>query len=308
MPWQSKWSPAELEQMRIAYQSDEESAVDIAERFGTTAMYLRNLAHVYGWKRPRSIYRKGVEPKVIPPEKWKSAKAMWDTLTPTAVIARWINVSENTAFKLCTREFGSRNLRMIASTHATRRNHQLLKLRLSGATLAELAQAYQISEKSVSAITSRMAKAQGHKVPECFTGRKKRLTLDEAKRRLIDEQFEEELMLHESFCADLVKLVARNFKVTTRSLMEAHRGKTPAAIARGVVMYLLHVECGLTMRRVGYLMGRHRTTVRHHSHKQEDLRDDPSYDQKIQAIADKFVEGLKERRHFVSPYELYFRA
>lgn len=62
------------------------------------------------------------------------------------------------------------------------------------------------------------------------------------------------------------------------------RGSADAAFARQVTMYLCHVAFELSLGRVAAACGRDRSTVAHACHLIEDRRDDPGFDDWINAM------------------------
>ncbi len=78
--------------------------------------------------------------------------------------------------------------------------------------------------------------------------------------------------------------VADVFGVTPCELAYPTRGRPRAAFARQVGMYLAHISCGLSMREVGSLFARDRTTVRHACSVVEDRRDEPNLDRAVELL------------------------
>ncbi len=62
------------------------------------------------------------------------------------------------------------------------------------------------------------------------------------------------------------------------------RGRSRAAFARQVAMYLAHVSFGLTLTTVGHAFGRDRTTVAHACALVEDARDNPEIDRTLELL------------------------
>ncbi len=66
--------------------------------------------------------------------------------------------------------------------------------------------------------------------------------------------------------------VAEVFGIASGELARVTRGRARVAFARQVAMYLAHISCGLSMREVGSIFARDRTTVRHACTVVEDRR------------------------------------
>lgn len=78
-----------------------------------------------------------------------------------------------------------------------------------------------------------------------------------------------------------MKFVSLVFSVELKALDGPSRGLAKVALARQVVMYLMHVACRLSLADVGRICCRDRTTVRHACAVIEDRRDEPVFDQTI---------------------------
>jgi chromosomal replication initiation ATPase DnaA len=78
--------------------------------------------------------------------------------------------------------------------------------------------------------------------------------------------------------------VAQVFIVPSAELWSHKRGRPPVAFARQVAMYLAHVHYGLSLRQVGNVFARDRTTVSHACSVIEDRRDDPRFDRALECI------------------------
>lgn len=63
------------------------------------------------------------------------------------------------------------------------------------------------------------------------------------------------------------------------------------ARARQVAMYLAHVGLGMSLARIGYALGRDRSTVAYGCHRIEDFRDDPDIDAWLDLMEDKLKEA-----------------
>jgi chromosomal replication initiation ATPase DnaA len=75
--------------------------------------------------------------------------------------------------------------------------------------------------------------------------------------------------------------VASVFGARVQDLVAPARVSRSVAFYRQVAMYLSHVACGFTMKEVGRLFGRDRTTVSHGCNVVEDRRDDPRFDRSL---------------------------
>jgi hypothetical protein len=94
--------------------------------------------------------------------------------------------------------------------------------------------------------------------------------------------------------------VAQVFGVMTSELEQPTRGRAAAAEARQVAMYLAHVALGITMREVGELFSRDRTTVAHACGVIEDRRDEPSFDRALELLEWTVIALLGRRRGDIS--------
>ena len=90
--------------------------------------------------------------------------------------------------------------------------------------------------------------------------------------------------------------VAQVFGVGQSEIALSTRGRAPAAEARQVAMYLAHVALGITMRDVGSLFSRDRTTVAHACGVIEDRRDDPVFDRALELLEWTVIALLFPRR------------
>jgi chromosomal replication initiation ATPase DnaA len=77
------------------------------------------------------------------------------------------------------------------------------------------------------------------------------------------------------------------------------RGRSRAAFARQVAMYLAHVAFGLTLTTVGRAFRRDRTTVSHACALVEDARDDPEIDRTLELL-----EAIVKRLASLDPSRL----
>jgi len=79
----------------------------------------------------------------------------------------------------------------------------------------------------------------------------------------------------------LYSAAALVFNVTVPELEAPTRRSPAVALARQTAMYLAHVCAGLSLRTVGQLFSRDRTTVAHGCATVEDRRDDARFDQAV---------------------------
>jgi hypothetical protein len=89
---------------------------------------------------------------------------------------------------------------------------------------------------------------------------------------------------HDPMARLVLAEVGRAFATEQGQLLSTGRCAAPIALARQVAMYLLHVELGRHLSEVGRLLGRDRTTVSHACAHVEDLREDSSFDGRIDDI------------------------
>jgi hypothetical protein len=94
--------------------------------------------------------------------------------------------------------------------------------------------------------------------------------------------------------------VAQVFGVMLSELEQPTRGRASAAEARQVAMYLAHTALGITMREVGELFSRDRTTVAHACGVIEDRRDEPSFDRALELLEWTVIALLGRRRGDIS--------
>jgi chromosomal replication initiation ATPase DnaA len=85
-------------------------------------------------------------------------------------------------------------------------------------------------------------------------------------------------------CRMVEQAVAPTFGVPRERLWNRPKGRRPEVFARQVAMYLVHVECGLSLTEVGRLFGRDRTTVAHACAVVEDRRDDMDFDRAMDLL------------------------
>lgn len=97
-------------------------------------------------------------------------------------------------------------------------------------------------------------------------------------------------------CDDVIALVAREKRLSIRSLMHRTR-RPPVARARQLAMYLSHVMLGRTLAEVGEAFGRDRTTVSYACALMEDLRDDPRFDAEVADLEQQIEARLEGASH-----------
>lgn len=85
--------------------------------------------------------------------------------------------------------------------------------------------------------------------------------------------------------------VAKVFEIERAWISQPTRGVATVAQARQVAMYLAHIGLGMTMRDVGLLFDRDRTTVSHAVRIIEEKRDIEAFDQAM-AILEEVVRQL----------------
>lgn len=82
----------------------------------------------------------------------------------------------------------------------------------------------------------------------------------------------------------VTSLVALDTGVSSREIIAATRAAAPAARARQIAMYLAHVCFAWPLARVGLAFGRDRTTASHACHLIEDMRDDKTFDTRLNEL------------------------
>lgn len=286
------------------YEGSVQDSFTIAEYFGTTQNSLRQIASRRGWKRPKAFYRRGVPKKLIPEERRETARILWESGETAERIGRFLGLSPNKTFDICSEEFGARNIRLARQTYYMRRNMVIYKLRKAGVSLVDLADQYWLSVKSVQAILTRMQKRYGR--IRHFRCRRDPVPLEIARPKVMDEEFEAEINLHEKFLYQVLQLVSDKLGVPGQFILAETRGRKREAFARQVAMYIMHCESGLHYRRVGELFGRHQSTIRSNCYQVEDERDDFEFDELVEKTGQEYIRELKAQHDFVNPYELYF--
>ncbi len=76
------------------------------------------------------------------------------------------------------------------------------------------------------------------------------------------------------------------FRQPVEEIWAATRRSKRVAFARQTAMYLTHVAFGMSLAQVASAFGRDRTTVAHACHVVEERRDDPSFDEHLDALED----------------------
>ncbi|MBI1339268.1 chromosomal replication initiator DnaA [bacterium] len=83
-----------------------------------------------------------------------------------------------------------------------------------------------------------------------------------------------------------VSLVAYATAERPADLVGPTRGRSSAAFARQIAMYLSHVSFGMSLARVASAFARDRSTVAHACQIVEDRRDDPTFDAWLETLED----------------------
>ena len=89
---------------------------------------------------------------------------------------------------------------------------------------------------------------------------------------------------HDRDCDTVIALVAQEKHIPICLLMHKSRCRMGAARARQLAMYLCHVALGRSLKEVGEIFGRDRTTVSYACALMEDMRDDRSFDEAVSAL------------------------
>lgn len=274
----SDLSATDLEELRSLYTNSSLSSEELCDRFAFSPGGLRQFAHRRGWTRPKDLYRKGVPKKEIPTARRETAKLLWDTGENCKRIGCWIGVSANTARDLCRREFGYRNLRLNRQTYFFRRNLQMLAMYNNGTSIEELADFFWLGPKSVRELLSRTRKSSEMNLLR---------TASKELKTTLKRCAEHEHVLHSA-----ISIVASDRRVPATSIIWPTRGPAPMAFARGVCMYLVHVEASYSLSDTGFLFGRDRTTVAHACVIVEDRRDHQPFDDAMESMSEKFRTHL----------------
>lgn len=271
-------SPEDLRNLREAYESLQWSLEEICDRFAFSPGGLRQFCHRREWKRPREFYRKGVDRKEIPLPRRETAKLLWDSGENCERIGRWIGVSENTARVLCAREFGFRNLRLNKQTYFMRRNLEIVALYELGSSVEELADQFWLGLRSVEDIIRKSTRVESNSL---------------YKELAADELMELACEKHERVVKTSISTVCEHQSVPGQYILWPTRHKQPISNARGISMYLVHVEASYSLIHTGILFGRDRTTVAHACALVEDRRDDKLFDNAMNFMAERFLSGIR---------------
>ncbi|MEJ8571330.1 helix-turn-helix domain-containing protein [Microbaculum marinum] len=90
--------------------------------------------------------------------------------------------------------------------------------------------------------------------------------------------------------AQLVRRVARAFRVREAALFADARTSAQESLARHTAMYLMHVVLRRTYADVAALFSRHRTSVLYACARIEDRRDDRAFDARIARLERSLAE------------------
>lgn len=93
-----------------------------------------------------------------------------------------------------------------------------------------------------------------------------------------------------------MELCCGAYQVSIYEMMQAARSRADAAYARQVAMYLAHVVGRLTFSEVSTAFERDRSTVGHACHMVEDRRDEPTFDQEIERLEDRYRDEIRRLR------------
>jgi chromosomal replication initiation ATPase DnaA len=77
------------------------------------------------------------------------------------------------------------------------------------------------------------------------------------------------------------QVVAAVTGVSLEAFRQRSRGRAATASSRQLLLYLLHVEEGMTLSAAAALLGRDRTTAGHACRVVEDRRDEPGFDRRV---------------------------
>ncbi|MEO0883107.1 MAG: helix-turn-helix domain-containing protein [Pseudomonadota bacterium] len=90
-----------------------------------------------------------------------------------------------------------------------------------------------------------------------------------------------------------VSLVAFGLSQSSNAILKEGRGTAEAAFARQIAMYVLYVGMGLSLTRVATAFGRDRTTVSHACHQIENRRENPIFDDWLEALETSLLDAAK---------------
>ena len=97
-------------------------------------------------------------------------------------------------------------------------------------------------------------------------------------------------------CAVVIALVAQEKRIPRQLLTHPGRGRAPTAHARQLAMYLAHTALGKSLKEVGEVFGRDRTTVSYACAQIEDMRDDPRFDAEVATLESR-IENMMGGTH-----------
>lgn len=92
-------------------------------------------------------------------------------------------------------------------------------------------------------------------------------------------------------------LVAYALRVSLSEILESRRGPAEAAQARQIAMYIVYVGCGISLARVAAAFNRDRSTVSYACQQIEDRRDEPLFDEWLEALEDTLHKAEKLAKH-----------
>ncbi|MEM9329954.1 MAG: helix-turn-helix domain-containing protein [Pseudomonadota bacterium] len=94
-----------------------------------------------------------------------------------------------------------------------------------------------------------------------------------------------------------IQIVAVAFELDPDALLKPQRGSAKIARSRQVSCYLLHTSLSLPLVEIGKIFGKDRTTIGHACRLVEDLRDEPSFDDRIVEL-EKTIRLVKDLASF----------
>lgn len=100
--------------------------------------------------------------------------------------------------------------------------------------------------------------------------------------------------VHDARLESVLELISEDFHVPREKILAATRSKAWIALARQVAMYLANVEAGVPMTHIAQFFHRDRSTVSWACARMEDLRDDPYYEDKFGALAEKLHIAIRQ--------------
>lgn len=290
-------SKEEWAEIGAAYEGDEDTDT-IAERYGMTVEGLRSAAYKRGWKRDTKFYRKGPPPTSIPDARRADIEAMWWSGDSAVQIARLLNVTSDTAFLTCTREFGRRDARLAKQLFVRRRNLQLYFLRRAGVSMEALADFYRLAPNSVERCIRQMRVELGD-----FTPLKREVSVDVGLTRIKKRELAV-VERYERAAYEVILSVCDYTKTQPQYiLMDTRRGNV--SHARHIAMYILNTEFNIPASGVSLIFGRDRSTVSHALARVEDMRENPTFDADVFEIAEKVTAILRSDEKFMMRFGHY---